>query len=92
MSEQQEFTDSSGDIYTVRNFGDVIELERGWDDQYPSVVRFWTKDATKIIALIAEAAAVKPVPQTPEQIAAFARRWDARVEGNLDEPTEDMGQ
>lgn len=72
------FTDSFGDEYAVLATADgkLLSLVLNGVGE----VVFYKADATKIIALIAEAAKEKPQVQTPEQIAAFAKRWDARVE------------
>lgn len=97
MSENS-FTDSDRDTFTATQGGvagwEIIDLSMTLpgDTEPHTTISFFKADATKIIALIAEAAAVKPVPQTPEQIADFARRWDARVEAGWAEQTEDMGQ
>lgn len=77
------FTDREGEVYEVFEAdADASALTLRATTSYGDVRRlnFLKADATKIIALIAEAAKEKPQVQTPEQIAAFAKRWDARVE------------
>lgn len=88
MSENS-FTDQDGDTFEVAEEvggSDVLDLTVTFPGatEPDYVLSFYKADAAKIIALIAEAAAIKP---TWEAV-------NAQIDSLLDpnEPTEDMGQ
>jgi hypothetical protein len=82
---ENSFTDSEGEVYVAEQGEWVGEPTiKLWVSESTQEIVFYKADAAKIIALIAEAAAVKP---TWEAV-------NAQIDSLLDtnEPTEDMGQ
>jgi hypothetical protein len=84
--QTNSFIDEEGEVFRAKTADyrsqSTIVLSVAVEGDETTSIEFFKADAAKIIALIQEAASDKPVPKTPEEIADFARRWDARVDAS----------
>lgn len=93
------FTDDQGVVFTATHrtlnkdwegHTEVIDLKASHPDwNKDSHIAFWAEDATKIIAILAEVASVKPTwDDVNAQLNSLLR---VPAPADPDEPTEDMG-